>query len=137
LHKIKAQCYNVALGGTFMIKIYKTKFFSKWQSKSSKLDNSSLIRAIEEMSNGLFDANLGGNLYKKRVAKKGFGKRSSYRTIIATKFAGVWIFIYGFSKNELDNISQDDLHDLKDLAHDLLSVPLDKLDKIVEVIYEK
>lgn len=120
-----------------MIKIYKTKFFSKWQSKSSKLDNSSLIRAIEEMSNGLFDANLGGNLYKKRVAKKGFGKRSSYRTIIATKFAGVWIFIYGFSKNELDNISQDDLHDLKDLAHDLLSVPLDKLDKIVEVIYEK
>ena len=119
------------------MKIYKTKFFSKWQKKSSELDDDALVQAIEELSNGLFEANLGGNIYKKRVAKKGFGKRSSYRTIIATKFAEVWIFIYGFSKNELDNISQEDLDSLKELANDLLSIPSDKLSKVVEVIYEK
>ena len=120
-----------------MVKIYKTKFFGKWQNKSSELDDKSLIKAVDEMSKGLFETNLGGNLYKKRVAKKGFGKSSSYRTIVATKFKDVWVFVYGFSKSELDNISKENLHNLKDLAHDLLNIPLDKLIKVVEVVYEK
>ena len=119
------------------MRIYKTKFFKKWQLKSSDLNDESLINAVSEMNNGLFDANLGGNLYKKRVARKGLGKRSSYRTIIVTKFTDTWIFVYGFSKNELDNITPDELNNLKNLAHDLLNIPQAELTKILEQFYEK
>ena len=92
-----------------MTKIYKTKYFNKWQKKSSELEDASLIKAINELSNGLFEANLGGGLYKKRIAMQGHGKSSSYRTIIASKSShDTWVFIYGFSKSELSNISSDD-----------------------------
>lgn len=49
----------------------------------------------------------------------------------------MWIFIYGFSKNELSNISLANLHNLKNLADDLLNVPLDKLNEVLEAVYEK
>ncbi|MDR1468123.1 MAG: type II toxin-antitoxin system RelE/ParE family toxin [Spirochaetaceae bacterium] len=34
---------------------------------------------------GNFDANLGGFVYKQRVARKGQGKRGGYRTIVLFK----------------------------------------------------
>ena len=55
--------YNIPLGGNLM-RIFKTKFFNKWQNKESKLDNQALINAIKEIESGLVEANLGGNLYK-------------------------------------------------------------------------
>ncbi|HEX4045911.1 MAG TPA: type II toxin-antitoxin system RelE/ParE family toxin [Gammaproteobacteria bacterium] len=36
------------------------------------------MEAIQQINTGLFEANLGGWLYKKRIARKGQGKRSSY-----------------------------------------------------------
>lgn len=42
--------------------ILKTRTFSRWMRKT-KLSDQALIRAVEEMANGLVDANLGGNLY--------------------------------------------------------------------------
>jgi hypothetical protein len=122
-----------------MTKIYKTKYFNKWQKKSSELEDASLIKAINELSNGLFEANLGGGLYKKRIAMQGHGKSSSYRTIIASKSShDTWVFIYGFSKSELSNISSDDLLELKSLADDLFNIADDKLSEVlIEVSYEK
>lgn len=104
-----------------LLKIYKTKPFSKWQSKSSELDDNSLVKAIHEMQDGLFDAELGGNLYKKRIARHGAGKSSGYRTIVATKLKDCWIFILGFAKNEKDNISNNELKALQRFAELLLN----------------
>ena len=33
---------------------------------------------------GLFDADLGGELLKKRIARPGEGKRGGFRTVVAT-----------------------------------------------------
>ncbi|MCX8515277.1 MAG: type II toxin-antitoxin system RelE/ParE family toxin, partial [Burkholderiales bacterium] len=104
-----------------MLKIYKTKHFNKWQSKSSEFEDSSLIQAIHEMQDGLFDAELGGNLYKKRIARHGAGKSSGYRTIIATKLKDRWFFIFGFAKNEKDNISNNELKALQRFGELLLN----------------
>jgi hypothetical protein len=121
------------------MKVFKTRFFNKWQNKESELDDKSLISAIEELEKGLFEANLGWNLYTKRVARPGKGKRGSYRVIIAHKSRdSSWIFVYGFSKSELSNVNDDDLEELKELANDLFSISIDKLASVlIEVKNEK
>ena len=68
----------------------------------------------------MIDADLGGGLVKKRVAFPGRGKRGSTRTILATNWAERWIYIYGFEKNERDDITTKELEALRLLAADLL-----------------
>jgi hypothetical protein len=79
-----------------------------------------LRKAIEEMENGLVDADLGGGVFKKRIALPGRGKSGGARTLIATNKAERWIFIYGFEKNEKDNITHSELAFLQRIAYDLL-----------------
>ena len=44
--------------------------------------------ATELPKSGLIDANLGGEVLKKRVARKGQGKRGGYRVIVAARKGG-------------------------------------------------
>ncbi len=98
---------------------FKTRHFSRWAAKVG-LSNAVLKDAVREMQAGLIDADLGGGLVKKRVAFPGRGKRGSARTILATNRADRWIYIYGFEKNERDNITTKELEALRLLAADLL-----------------
>jgi hypothetical protein len=52
---------------------------------------------------------------------KGLGKSSGFRTMILFKIKSRAFFVYGFSKNEQNNISDDDLVSLKKLAKNILS----------------
>ena len=97
------------------MKIYKLRLFTKWARKEG-ITKSALKEAIAEIEAGLFDANLRATVYKKLVARKGQGKRGAYRTLIAYKLADRAIFMYGFSKNEQENISSKDIDGLKKLA---------------------
>jgi hypothetical protein len=68
------------------------------------------------MLQGLIDADLGGELVKKRVAKAGQGKRSSYRILLAFRVGHRALFLTGFSKNEKDNITKDERDVFKKLC---------------------
>ena len=74
------------------------------------------------MVQGLYDAELGGNLVKKRVARTGQGKRGGFRTLVATNKGDKWFFVFGFAKNEQDNISKKEKEALKKLADYLLAL---------------
>lgn len=102
-----------------MIRILKTRMFCQWMKKTP-LKDKDLCKAIEEMMRGMVDADLGGHLYKKRVAFPGRGKRGSARTLIATNNSNRWIFLFGFKKNDKENISPAELSYLQMLAQDLL-----------------
>ena len=93
----------------------------RWQKKTALADIV-LRQAVQEMQQGLIDADLGGGLVKKRVARPGAGKRGGYRTLLATNQDDKWIFIYGFAKNERDNIAHQELRALKLLAKQLLTL---------------
>jgi len=77
------------------MRIFKNKMFFKW-IKSEGLKDSILIKAAKEINQGLIDANLGNGLVKKRIARKGQGKREGFRTIVVFQKEHRTIFIYGF-----------------------------------------
>jgi hypothetical protein len=95
-----------------MKRVFKTKTFVRWMRKT-ELAEDSLKKAVDEMSEGLIDADLGGGLVKKRIALPGRGKSGGARTIIATNKDDRWFFLYGFEKTVKSNISQHDEDDLK------------------------
>lgn len=97
------------------MQIYKTRQFDKWANKEG-LSDSALVMAVAEMEDGLIDADLGGNVVKKRVALPGRGKRGGARTLLAYRIADRAFFVYGFAKNERDNIDDKELKALKQLA---------------------
>ncbi|MBI5040137.1 MAG: type II toxin-antitoxin system RelE/ParE family toxin [Gammaproteobacteria bacterium] len=101
------------------MRIFKTKWFQRWASKEY-LDDDALRRTVAEMVAGLVDADLGGHVIKKRVALPGHGKRGSLRTLVAFKADDKAFFIYGFAKNERENVSQKELQALRLLASELL-----------------
>ena len=72
------------------------------------------------MMAGLYDADLGGGLVKKRIARPGQGKRGGLRTLVATNKGNRWVFVFGFPKNERSNIDKDEEIALKHLAAHLL-----------------
>jgi hypothetical protein len=72
------------------------------------------------MAQGLIDADLGGDVMKKRVALPGQGKRGGARTIVATRVERHWFFLYGFNKNERTNIDQSELKVFQEIAKELL-----------------
>jgi len=88
--------------------------------KKADLTDEALTAAVAEMSSGLVDAELGGHVVKKRVARPGQGKQGGARTIVATRMADRWIFLYGFARNERDNSSKVELKALQELATELL-----------------
>ena len=97
------------------MKIYKHRNFHKW-AKDEGITDETLIHAIDEMNKGLCEANLGSGLYKKRVAAEGKGKQGSYRTLIAFKQEEKAFFVYGFSKNMRENISDREKETYKKLS---------------------
>ncbi len=102
-----------------MRKVFRTRTFTRWMRKAG-LSDEALSNAVSEMAQGLVDTELGGHLVKKRIALPGQGKRGGARTIVATKMADRWFFLYGFSKNERANIDQDELKIFQELAKELL-----------------
>jgi hypothetical protein len=109
---------------------FKTKTFAKWMRKTS-LKDQDLLFAITEMEAGLIDADLGGNVYKKRIALAGMGKSAGARTLVAGKFSRKWFFLFGFAKNEKDNINDDELVHLQGAASRLLCLTDEDIEEVI------
>jgi hypothetical protein len=110
--------------------IYKTRWFDRWGRKQG-LSTIILCGAVQEITAGLYEADLGGGLIKKRIARTGRGKSGGFRTLLATNKDDRWIFVFGFSKNERANINK-----LLSLSREDLAVAQDN-NELIEVICEE
>ncbi len=113
------------------MEIFKYRLFEKW-AKKQNVSNDDLIRAVTEIENGLCDANLGGNVYKKRIRRDGEGKRGAYRTIFLMKQDDKIIFAHGFAKGEKDNIAQNELDGFKIMATAFLNLSQIQLNTLID-----
>ena len=90
-----------------MTRIFLSKSFNKL-AKACELTDEQLIVAIDEMDDGIVVVNLGGSLFKKRIAIKGRGKSSGVRTILGFKQGDRAFFVYVFAKSNQSNISKSE-----------------------------
>lgn len=112
-----------------MSRAFKTRRFQRWARRAGLAD-STLWQAVREMQAGLVDADLGGSLLKKRVPLPGRGKRGSVRTLVAYRRSGHWFFLFGFQKNEREDLPEHALQTLRDEGGVLLALgdgPLEEL----------
>ena len=101
------------------MQVFMTKWFQRWAARETLTDDA-LLSAVEEIGQGLIDADLGGHLVKKRIGTRGRGKSGSVRTLLAIQLGEKAFFIYGFSKNERANVNEKELKALKLLTSELL-----------------
>lgn len=114
-----------------MAQVLKRKDFARWQLSES-LPDALLCKAVEEMERGLVDTDLGGFLFKKRVARPGGGKSGGYRTLLSARMGLRYVFLHGFSKSHQENISQDERKALQFAGKVFLDLPAQALAKAVE-----
>jgi len=113
------------------LKIYKSKWFARF-AKKERLSDARLCEAIENAEKGLIDADYGEGVIKQRIARQGTGKSGGYRSIILFRKGERSFFVYGFAKNDQDNIDKSDERDFKDLAAVLLNASDAQIAELVE-----
>ncbi len=109
--------------------VYKTKDFSRFARKAD-LGSLELLEAAKAVASGQWDADLGGGVFKQRIAREGGGKSGGFRTIILFKVGGHSFFVHGFAKNEKANITPKELKALKKLAVSFLGLDAEALKKV-------
>ena len=84
--------------------------------------DSELKEMINQLEAGQTEADLGGGVYKVRLARPGEGKSGGYRVIVFFKSKERTFFVYGFAKSVRENIDQGELRIFKNRSKDALSM---------------
>jgi hypothetical protein len=111
--------------------IYKNTWFQRF-ARREKITDQMLVDAITRAEDDLIDADLGGNIIKQRIARKGQGKSSGYRTIVIFKQDDKAFFVYGFAKSERENLKENELKYYKESAEIYLSMSNEQIDKLLK-----
>lgn len=112
------------------MRAFKTKWFNRF-AKANDITDEKLARAVHELENGLIDADYGGGLLKKRVARDGSGKSGGYRSIVAFKSGDKCIFIYCFAKSDKSNLTQAEKREYKKYAAILCKYSKGQIDEAI------
>jgi hypothetical protein len=104
------------------MRVFKNKWFARW-ARLEDVPDSVLLQAAMEIVAGQVEADLGGCLFKKRLAREGSGKRGGYRVIIGYKKPNAEriVFLYAFAKNARANISDKEKEALSLVAEAFVS----------------
>lgn len=114
------------------MKVLKRRDFARWQWRE-QLPDSVLCKVVHEMECGLVDADLGGHLYKMRVARPGTGKRGGYRTLVSARIGTRHVFLHGFPKNDKANITPEERRALQLAGQVFLTLSLADLQKVLSL----
>ncbi len=96
------------------MRIFKTKTLARF-ARQHRISDESLVEAVHRAMRGLIDADLGGQIIKQRVARPGEGKRGGFRMLIGIGPERA-VYLFGFAKNERENISNAELLTLREIA---------------------
>ena len=114
------------------VRIFKNKWFNRWTYRED-ISDSVLFKAAAEILIGKVEADLGGGLFKKRLARIGGGKRGGYRTIVGyiRPNSDRIIFLYAFAKSEKANISGKEEAALSLVAEAFVSATDKQVDQLL------
>lgn len=113
------------------MRAFKNKWFTRFAEKEG-ISDKSLCEAVKELEKGNAYAALGSGLYKQKVARPNQGKSSGYRCIIVYKSETNAFFLYGFPKNQKENLTPYELSEFKKSASIHLSLTQAQIDKMLK-----
>ena len=95
------------------MRIFKYPWFSRFAFKEGIQDSELKDVVSNVLETGQADADLGGGVFKVRIARQGGGKAGGYRIMVFFKSGERTIFNYGFTKSAQGNISKRELKIMK------------------------
>ncbi len=113
------------------MRIFKNAWFERFARKQ-RIADAALLEAVLRAERGQIDADLGGGVVKQRVARPGQGKSGGYRTIILYRQEQRAFFVFGFAKNERDNIDSEQETLFKKMAKDVLALTDRQIAELIE-----
>jgi len=113
-----------------LARIFTTEEFDDF-AQAERLADTTLVKTVALIEAGLVSAELGGNLIKQRVARRGQGKSGGFRTVLVFKDGDRAVFVQGFAKNERSNLTDLEVRALKKIAKDILALTDSELDLAV------
>ncbi|MBL8687393.1 MAG: type II toxin-antitoxin system RelE/ParE family toxin [Alphaproteobacteria bacterium] len=103
------------------MRIFKNRWFIKFAHKEGIADKK-LIEAVKDAEAGKIDVDYGGGVIKQRISRKNEGKSGGYRSIILFRQGKKAFFVYGFAKNDQNNINKSEEREFKILAQKTLAI---------------
>ena len=100
---------------------FKTKPFARFADREG-LEDDALRDAVRRAGRGLIDADLGGGVIKQRIARKGQGRSGGFRAIVLFCRGERAFFVYGFAKNDRENLRRNELEAFQILAGEMLEL---------------
>jgi len=111
--------------------ILKSRWFQRFAQREG-ISDSVLKRTVELAESGLVDADLGGGVIKQRIARSGQGKSGGYRAILFFRRGDRAVFVYGFSKSQMENISKQEERAFREAAQFVLALHAKQLRALVD-----
>jgi len=113
------------------VRVFKNTRFTRFADKEGITDDS-LRETVGLLEAGQFDADLGGDVYKMRMARDGEGKSGGYRVIVAFKRGRRTFYVEGFAKSDRDNIGRREKKNFKDMARKYLGFSDEAIDLAIK-----
>ena len=112
------------------LSVYKNKPFARF-AKKAKITDADLWTAALQANEGIIDADLGGGVIKQRIARRGEGKSGGSRRIILFRKGDRAVYVFGFEKKNMANISAIDLISFREYAAIYLALTHIEMDELV------
>jgi len=80
------------------------------------------LNIVDQLEAGQPDADLGGGVFKMRIARSGEGKSGGYRVVVFFKSEERTFYVHGFAKSDRANISKKELVSAKKQAKTLFAM---------------
>jgi len=111
---------NASWGSILGMRIFKNTWFTRFANKEGITDGE--LRELVNQLEARQGADLGGGVYKMRLARPGEGKSGGYRVIVFFKSEEHTFYKYCFAKADRGNINEKELRKLQKDAKEYLSL---------------
>ncbi|MGD0832456.1 MAG: type II toxin-antitoxin system RelE/ParE family toxin [Terracidiphilus sp.] len=124
-----SKCYTLVVVATApsTLRVFASKPFMRF-ARSFGIDDEALRQTV----NGAFDADLGGGVFKYRLARQGEGASGGARALIALNVGRRAVLMFGFEKKDMANIRPDELRAFRKAAKIYLGYSEDEISAIVK-----
>ena len=112
------------------MRTFKTKPFARFANREG-IEDRALCEAVERVAKGLVDADLGGCVFKQRIARRGQGRSGGFRVIVGFRRGECAFFVHGFAKRDRENLRRNELGALRALADEMLGLDGPRLEAML------